>query len=200
VKTRSEGPEINSPNSQTQTSTDNVRFEGNSELTEPSEPKNGISSSTDTPCEVMREKGSEGSAEGYARMVEARMAEIAADFESSGHQRSGVPADQQDQRNQRNDPNCFKDANGDIIENNKSQRVDHVENPSAGLSVEGVLKILEDSNTGAHKNALRYSAGETALEYLVRAVLFARRIPTEGWQQYTNVVEEAFEEWRKRGQ
>jgi P4 family phage/plasmid primase-like protien len=71
--------------------------------------------------------------------------------------------------------------------------------PGQELTIAAVLQVLEDATTGAHKNALRYSAGETALEYLVRSVLFARGIPTEDRQQHTGVVEEAFEEWRKRG-
>lgn len=70
--------------------------------------------------------------------------------------------------------------------------------PNQDLTVEGVLQVLADPSTGAHKNALRYSVGETALEYLVRSVLFAKGISTEGWQQHTGVVEEAFKEWRKR--
>jgi putative DNA primase/helicase len=61
----------------------NMRFAGNSERTEPSEPKNTITSSKNTPREVMYEKGSEGSegsAEGYAALVEARRRE----FEEEG--------------------------------------------------------------------------------------------------------------------
>ena len=67
------------------------------------------------------------------------------------------------------------------------------------LAVEDVLQVLEDPNTGAYKNAPLYAAGETALEYLVRSVLFARGISTEEWESYTGIVEEAFEEWRRRG-
>ena len=69
---------------------------------------------------------------------------------------------------------------------------------SPALTTTDVLQVLEDPSTGAHRNALLYTAGETALEYLVRSVLFARGIPTEDWQRYTGVVEEAFEEWRGR--
>jgi phage/plasmid-associated DNA primase len=64
----------------------NMRFAGNSERTEPSEPKNTITSSKNTPREVMYEKGSEGSegsegaADGYAALVEARRRE----FEEEG--------------------------------------------------------------------------------------------------------------------
>ncbi len=74
-----------------------------------------------------------------------------------------------------------------------------VNDTAAGLSAADVLQVLEDPNTGAYKNALLYSVGEMAFEYLVRSVLFARGIPTENWQHYSSVVEEAFEEWRKRG-
>ncbi len=155
----------------------NVRFAGNSELTESSEPKNTISSSKNTARGVMREKGSEGS-EGSAESAAALVEE---------------------QHDQRSDPNCFEEEDGEIMENNERQSVDRVENPAAELTVESVLQDLEDSTTGAHKNALRYLAGETALEYLVRSVLFARGIPTEPWQQYAGLVEEAFEEWRRRG-
>ncbi len=71
------------------------------------------------------------------------------------------------------------------------------EEVSPALTITDVLQVLEDPNTGAHKNALLYSAGETALEYLVRSVLFARGIPTETWQHHAGLVEEAFEEWRR---
>jgi P4 family phage/plasmid primase-like protien len=108
-------------------------------------------------------------------------------------------AEHLDQRDQRNDPHCFKEEEPPISENNKAQRVDRVEEATAELSSSEALQILEDPTTGAHKNALLYSAGEMALEYLVRSVLFARGIPTEDWQQYAGVVEEAFEDWSRRG-
>ena len=75
--------------------------------------------------------------------------------------------------------------------------VSSVSGEVVALSVAEALRILEDPNTGAYKNALLYSAGETALEYLVRSVLFARGIPTETWQHHAGLVEEAFEEWRR---
>jgi hypothetical protein len=71
--------------------------------------------------------------------------------------------------------------------------------PGQALSVENVLQVLEDPTTGANKNAQRYAAGEAALEYLVRSVLFAKGISVEEWQSYAGVVQEAFEEWRRRG-
>ena len=110
-----------------------------------------------------------------------------------------MTAEHQDQRDQRDDPNWFKEETGEGIENNKRQRVDRVENQGVELSVEDVLQVLEDPSTGAYKNAVLYSAGETALEYLVRSVLFVKGIRTDIWQQYTGVVEEAFGEWRKQG-
>jgi P4 family phage/plasmid primase-like protien len=113
-----------------------------------------------------------------------------------------------DSRDSRDSSNCFgngpvasEEAGGEVEVTNKGKRVNHVKgvNAAAGLSAADVLQTLEDPSTGAHKNALLYSAGETALEYLVRSVLFSKGISTEEWQQYAGVVEEAFEEWRKRG-
>lgn len=105
-------------------------------------------------------------------------------------------------------PTCFenekvsnKQEGGDSQITNKENSVSFVssvsEEVSPALAITDVLQVLEDPNTGAHKNALLYSAGETALEYLVRSVLFARGIPTETWQHYAGLVEEAFEEWRR---
>jgi P4 family phage/plasmid primase-like protien len=77
---------------------------------------------------------------------------------------------------------------------NKEDRVNRVNNVSAV----SVLRVLEDTKSGAHKNAVLCAAGETKLDYLVRSVLFALKIPTDDWQQYTDLVAAAFDEWRKR--
>jgi P4 family phage/plasmid primase-like protien len=60
--------------------------------------------------------------------------------------RSEAPEDQRVQRDQRNDPNCFKEERGEStgeegvnIENNKSQRVDRVENAAGEPEVLGAL-------------------------------------------------------------
>ena len=66
------------------------------------------------------------------------------------------------------------------------------------VSASSVLRVLQDSKTGAHKNAVLYAAGGTKLDYLVRSVLFALKIPTDDWQQYTDLVAAAFDKWRKR--
>ncbi len=106
-------------------------------------------------------------------------------------------------------PTCFESEKekreaqkGNSQVTNKESSVSSVSSVSEEalpvLTTAEVLRVLEDSTTGAHKNALRYSAGETALEYLVRSVLFARGIPTETWQHYAGLVEEAFKEWRRR--
>jgi P4 family phage/plasmid primase-like protien len=113
--------------------------------------------------------------------------------------RADASEEQHDQRDQRNDPYRFKEEKPPISKNNTAQRVDRVEQVSAELSTLEVLQVLENPDTGAHKNALLYVAGETALEYLVRSVLFSKGVPTEAWQQYASTVEEAFEEWRRRG-
>jgi hypothetical protein len=107
-------------------------------------------------------------------------------------------------------PTCFENESAgekqdekDSQKTNKENSVSSVSSVSGeaapALTVAEVLRTLENPNTGAYKNALLYAAGETALEYLVRSVLFAKGIPVEDWQQYTGVVEEAFEEWRRRG-
>jgi hypothetical protein len=66
------------------------------------------------------------------------------------------------------------------------------------VNVAGVLQVLEDTKTGAHKNALLYAAGDTKLDYLVRSVLFALKLPTEGWEGYADVVAEAFDRWHEQ--
>ncbi len=71
------------------------------------------------------------------------------------------------------------------------------EEVSPALTITDVLQVLEDPNTGAQKNALLYSVGETALEHLVRSVLFAKGIPTETWQHHAGIIEEAFGEWQE---
>jgi P4 family phage/plasmid primase-like protien len=83
---------------------------------------------------------------------------------------------------------------------NREKSVSSVSSVSGGssstLTPADALQVLKDPTTGAHKNANLYAEGGTSLDYLVRSVLFAKGIPTGGWQRYTSVVEEAFEEWK----
>jgi hypothetical protein len=67
-----------------------------------------------------------------------------------------------------------------------------------GVSVVDVLRVLEDASTGAHKNALLYASDKTKLDYLVRSALFTLKIPTDDWQQYTDLVEAAFDKWHEQ--
>jgi len=101
-----------------------------------------------------------------------------------------------------NEKDSVKQGSRDSQITNKDNSVSSVSSVSreaAALTAAEALQVLEDSNTGAYKNALLYSAGEAALEYLVRSVLFAKGVDTESWQRHASVVEEAFEEWRRRG-
>ncbi len=66
------------------------------------------------------------------------------------------------------------------------------------LEKQDVLTQLARPGTGPQKTARTYLAGETKLEYVVRSVLFARGLGTEGWERYKPVVEEALEEWGSR--
>jgi putative DNA primase/helicase len=70
--------------------------------------------------------------------------------------------------------------------------------PANGLSLRNVLAEFSRSGSGPAKTAATYLAGETKLEYVVRSVLFARGIDTEGWRRYEPVVEEALEEWGRQ--
>jgi hypothetical protein len=66
------------------------------------------------------------------------------------------------------------------------------------VSIAAVLQVLEDTSTGAHKNATLYAAGDTKLDYLVRSVLFALKIPSEKWEEYKGIVAEAFDRWHEQ--
>jgi P4 family phage/plasmid primase-like protien len=68
---------------------------------------------------------------------------------------------------------------------------------SAKLPVESVLEELGKDGSGPQKTAKTYLAGETKLEYVVRSVLFARGMNTEGWEELASVVEEALRSWEE---
>jgi len=77
--------------------------------------------------------------------------------------RSEAPEDQRVQRDQRDDPNCFKEEErrpiereGVVIENNKSQRVDRVDSRGA----EGPEKTAGNSQTHRDPGAWASDAGE----------------------------------------
>ena len=164
----------------------------------PSGPASAITSSRIGVREVFGKNGPDGPNGPDERTPGARTTNETDEKSLAGVEKDEQPAEQRDQRDA---PDSSREETPGVEENNESQRVDRVENPSAKLSVlsvEGALQVLEDPSTGAHKNAQRYLAGEAALEYLVRSVLFAKGIRVEEWQSYAGVVEEAFEEWRRR--
>ena len=115
----------------------------------------------------------------------------------------GSPSSQ-DSRDSRDPTNCFgfgetprkegREGEEGPKETNKEDRVNAVN----GVSVADVLRVLEDASAGAHRNALLYAAGETKFDYLVRSALFALKIPTDEWEQYTDLVAAGFDEWRQR--
>jgi hypothetical protein len=66
------------------------------------------------------------------------------------------------------------------------------------LRTQDVLAEFSRTGSGPAKTATTYLAGETKLEYVVRAVLFAKGISTEDWERYRSAVEEALEEWSRQ--
>ncbi len=66
------------------------------------------------------------------------------------------------------------------------------------LGSEHVLEELGREGSGPQKTARTYLAGETRLKYVVRAVLFAKGMDTDGWEKHAPVVEEALEEWGRQ--
>ena len=120
----------------------------------------------------------------------------------------GGVAQSQDSRDSRDSSNCFENGpepsekeEREQEVTNKGKRVNHVKGVNAAaaeLSTCDVLRVLEDASTGTHKNALLFAAGEIKFDYLVRSTLFALKIPTDEWEQYTDLVAAAFDEWRKR--
>jgi P4 family phage/plasmid primase-like protien len=70
------------------------------------------------------------------------------------------------------------------------------EGSANSLSAQDVFAEFSRTSSGPAKTAVTYLAGETKLEYVVRSVLFARGLSTEGWERYKPIVEEALEEWR----
>jgi P4 family phage/plasmid primase-like protien len=107
-------------------------------------------------------------------------------------------------RDSRDPSNCFgfeetpqkegKSEGQSPGETNKEYRVNRVNH----VNVDDVLRVLEDTSTGAHKNAALYATDETELDYLVRSVLFALKMPTEEWEEYTDLVADAFDRWHER--
>jgi putative DNA primase/helicase len=72
--------------------------------------------------------------------------------------RSEAIEERRDQRDQRDDPNCFKEEEGAVIENNKSQRVDRVESAPAGEDPRGGLR--DHPSPTSSPSGGRLSAGE----------------------------------------
>jgi hypothetical protein len=61
-----------------------------------------------------------------------------------------------------------------------------------------LLEELGRDGSGPQKTASTYLAGETKLEYVVRAVLFRRGMGTEGWERWAPAVEEALRMWEEK--
>jgi putative DNA primase/helicase len=70
------------------------------------------------------------------------------------------------------------------------------EGSATSLSAQDALAEFSRNGSGPAKTATTYLADETKLEYVVRAVLFARGMPTEGWERHKPAVQEALEKWR----
>jgi hypothetical protein len=66
------------------------------------------------------------------------------------------------------------------------------------LRTQDILAEFSRTGSGPAKTATTYLAGETKLEYVVRAVLFAKGISTDYWERYRTAVEEALEEWSRQ--
>src|SRR5215207_6529092 len=79
-----------------------------------------------------------------------------------------------------------------------SERSERSEGGAGNLAVSDVIEELENPASGPAKTAATYLAGETQLEYVVRSILFARRMDSEQWERHTSVVEAAVREWGSR--
>jgi len=79
-----------------------------------------------------------------------------------------------------------------------SERSERSEGGAGNLAVSDVIEELENPASGPAKTAATYLAGETQLEYVVRSILFARRMDSERWERHTSVVEAAVREWGSR--
>jgi hypothetical protein len=66
---------------------------------------------------------------------------------------------------------------------------------SALLTKGQILEELNRKGSGPQKTARAYLAGETKIEYVARAVLFAKGTDTSLWEQCASVVEEALADW-----
>lgn len=81
---------------------------------------------------------------------------------------------------------------------NSSSGSEGSEGSANGLQAQDVLVEFSRVGSGPAKTAQTYLAGETRLEYVVRSVLFARGLDTDGWERHKPAVEEALEEWGSR--
>ncbi len=63
------------------------------------------------------------------------------------------------------------------------------------LTQEQVFEELNRKGSGPQKTAEAYLAGETKIEYVARAVLFAKGMDTNLWEPCASVVEEALADW-----
>jgi hypothetical protein len=69
--------------------------------------------------------------------------------------------------------------------------------PRGRIDVPDVIAEFDRAGSGPAKIAATYLAGDTKLDYVVRAVLFAKGIDTDGWQRHAPTVEAALKEWSK---
>jgi hypothetical protein len=94
------------------------------------------------------------------------------------------------------------DVKVSIADSKKSLRETNDTSGSVGsanvLRTLDVLAEFSRTGSGPAKTATTYLAGETKLEYVVRAVLFAKGISTGAWERYRTAVEEALEEWSRQ--
>jgi hypothetical protein len=63
------------------------------------------------------------------------------------------------------------------------------------LTEDQVLEELDRKGSGTQRTAQAYLAGETKIEYVAKAVLFAKGKDTNLWEPCASVVEEALAEW-----
>jgi hypothetical protein len=71
--------------------------------------------------------------------------------------------------------------------------------PPGALTVGEALAEMVKPGSGPAKTAAVYGRGETRLEYLVKAVLYARGMETGGWERHAPAVEAALVELAARG-
>jgi P4 family phage/plasmid primase-like protien len=112
-------------------------------------------------------------------------------------QKASISGDS-DPTDPKNHINIGKSGSRGVMRKKGSVGSERSEGGAGNLAVSDVIEELENPASGPAKTAATYLAGETQLEYVVRSILFARRMDSEQWERHTSVVEAAVREWGSR--